>query len=64
MAYKEIVTYDGYDFYFNEYKMGKEQYNIIFYIFNKSLEFEFLNVEQKNEILKLKKIFIKKLMAT
>lgn len=60
MAYKEIVTFDEYNYYFNSYKMGKEHYDIIFYILNKTLEFEFLKDEQKDKIIQLKNRFIEK----
>ena len=60
MAYKEIATFNEYNYYLNRYKMGKEHYDIIFYIFNKTLEFEFLKENQKDKIIKLKNRFIEK----
>ena len=60
MAFKEIATFNEYKYYLNRYKMGKEHYDIIFYILNKTLEFEFLKECQKDEIIKLKNRFIAK----
>lgn len=60
MAYKEITTYINYNYYFNNFQMKKEHYEILFYIFNKTLEFEFLNKNQKDEIMLLKNRTIEK----
>ena len=54
MVYKEITTIINYDYYFNDFKLRKEHYEILFYIFNKTLEFVFLTNKQKQNILKLK----------
>ena len=40
--------------------MGKKHYEFLFYIFDKALEFEFLNKEQKEKIQSLKNRAIEK----
>ena len=60
MAYKEMITGVKYENYLNDFKMGKKHYEFLFYIFDKALEFEFLNKEQKEKIQNLKNRAIEK----
>ena len=59
-VYKEITTFIDYDYYLETFKMRKEHYEIMFYIFNKALNFEFLSPYLKYKIIKLKNRVIKK----
>ena len=60
MAYKEITTTVNYNYYFNRFNMKNQHLEILFFIFNKTLEFDFLKKEQKAHILELKDKAIKK----
>ena len=59
-VYKEITTLIDYDYYLETFKMRKEHYEIMFYIFNKALNFEFLSPYLKYKLIKLKNRAIKK----
>ena len=59
MAYREITWID-YNNYFNNIRLEDIHYNILFYIFDKALEFEYLNKAQKDNLIHLKKIMIGK----
>ena len=61
MAYKEITTTVNYNYYFNRFNMKNQHLEILFFIFNKTLEFDFLQQEQKAHILELKDKAIKKI---
>ena len=54
MAYREVATGVNYDYYLNDFKMGKKHYEILFYIFDKVLGFNFLNKNLKENIKQLK----------
>ena len=59
MAYKEITSIN-YDLHFNNIKMEERHYSILLYIFNKALEFEFLNKSQKDFLIHLKNKVLQK----
>ena len=60
MAYKEVATGVKYDNYFNGFKMSKKHFEIIFFIFDNALKFNFLNKEQKDNLMRLRNRAIEK----
>ena len=60
MAYREMTLGVNYKKYLKKCKMGKKHYEIIYFIFDKILEFEFLNKERKDNIIRLRNKFFKK----
>lgn len=57
MIYRELMSIN-FNFYFNNFKLGQKHYQIMFYIFDKALEFNHLEREQKDDIIKLKNLTI------
>ena len=47
LAYMEIAAAINYKIFLEHKNIGEKHYEILFYIFDKTLEFEFLNTEQK-----------------
>jgi len=58
MIYNELMAIN-YNYYFNNFKLEETHYQIMFYIFDKALEFNYLNNEQKSDIINLKNATIK-----
>ena len=54
MIYKEIIS-NNFPLYLNKIKMDIRQYQIIVYIIDKALEFQFLSKIQKDKLIYLKK---------
>ena len=61
LAFVEVTTSVNYDDAFNKIKMGKKHYDILFYIFNKTLDFNYLDKEKKYKIMELKNRAIEKI---
>ena len=60
MAYMEVTTGIKYENYLNDFKMGQKHYELLFYIFDKVLEFDFLDEHQKENIRRLRNRAIEK----
>ena len=60
MAYKEVTTGVNYNNYLNDFKMSKKHFEILFYIFDNALEFNFLNEQQKDYLRRLRSRAIEK----
>ena len=60
MAYKEVTTGVNYNNYLNDFKMSKKHFEILFYIFDNALEFNFLNEQQKDYLRRLRNRAIEK----
>ena len=60
MAYKEVTTGVKYNNYLNDFKMSKKHFEILFYIFDNALEFNFLNEQQKDYLRRLRSRAIEK----
>ena len=54
MAYKEMITGVKYENYLNNFKLSKKHYELLFYIFDEALKFDFLNNQQKEKIRNLR----------
>ena len=59
MAYKEIISINLDDLY-NKTKIEQKHYQMIFYIFDKALQFKFLQKKQKAHLFKIKNEILKK----
>ena len=60
LAYMEIPAAINYNKFLKHKNKGEKHYEILFYIFDKTLEFEFLNTEQKEYIRRLRNKAIEK----